>query len=119
MQSERGIWDGEEIARLLPLYYGQPPRTLYVGVMNDLTRRVYEHRNKLAPGFTAKYNVSKLVYFESSDDVTSAIAREKQIKAWLRSKKITLLETANPYWNDLAIEWFDHPTSPDPSLRSG
>ena len=119
MQSERGIWDGEEIDRLLRLYYGQPPRTLYVGVMNDLTRRVYEHRNKLAPGFTSKYNVSKLVYFESSDDVTSAIAREKQIKAWRRSKKVTLLENTNPYWNDLAIEWFDHSASPDPSLRSG
>ena len=119
MQSERGIWDGEEIARLLRLYYGQPPRTLYVGVMNDLTRRVYEHRNKLAPGFTSKYNVSKLVYFESSDDVTSAIAREKQIKAGRRSKKVTLLENTNPYWNDLASEWFDHSASPDPSLRSG
>ena len=119
MQSERGICGGEKDVRLLRLYYGQPPRTLYVGVTNDLTRRVYEHRNKLAPGFTAKYNVSKLVYFESSDDVTSAIAREKQIKAWRRSKKVTLLENANPYWNDLASEWFDHPTTPDPSLRSG
>ena len=93
--------------------------TLYIGVTNDLTRRVYEHRNKVAPGFTAKYNVSKLVYFESSDDVASAIAREKQIKAWRRSKKVTLLENANLYWDDLASEWFDHPTSPDPSLRSG
>ena len=67
--------------------------TLYVGVTNDLTRRVYEHRNKLVPGFTAKYNVSKLVYFEATNDVTSAIAREKQIKAWRRSKKSLLLKT--------------------------
>ena len=93
--------------------------TLYIGVTNDLTRRIYEHRNKLEPGFTAKYNVSKLVYFEPTVDVTSAIAREKEIKAWRRSKKVALLENANPYWNDLASEWFDHPTSPHPALRSG
>ena len=93
--------------------------TLYVGVTNDLTRRTYEHRNKLVPGFSAKYNVSKLVYYESTDDVTSAIAREKQIKAWRRNKKVALIENANPYWNDLASGWFDHPTSPDPSLHSG
>jgi putative endonuclease len=93
--------------------------TLYTGVTNDLTRRVYEHRNKLTGGFTARYNVSKLVYYEMTQDVLSAITREKQIKAWRRSKRVHLIEGSNPYWTDLANDWFDHPTSPDPSLRSG
>ena len=93
--------------------------TLYTGVSNDLARRVYEHRNKLTGGFTAKYNVSKLVYYESTEDVTSAIGREKQIKAWRRSKRVALIEAANPYWIDLAQDWYERPTSPDPSLRSG
>ena len=92
--------------------------TLYVGVTNDLARRVYEHRHKLMEGFTQKYNVSKLVYYEDTSDVESAIVREKQIKGWLRKKKIALIESLNPYWTDLAEEWYAHP-SPDPSLRSG
>jgi len=93
--------------------------TLYTGVTNDLVRRAYEHRNKFTGGFTAKYNVSKLVYCETTSDVTSAIAREKQIKAWRRSKRVALIEAANPYWIDLAQEWYEGPTAPDPSLRSG
>ncbi len=66
-------------------------RTLYTGVTNNLERRVYEHKNKLVPGFTARYNISTLVYFKETPDVLSAIAREKQIKGWLRSKKSVLL----------------------------
>ena len=62
-------------------------RTLYLGVTNDLERRVYQHRNKLVPGFTSKYNVTRLAYYEQTSDVESAIAREKQIKSWRRSKK--------------------------------
>ena len=93
--------------------------TLYTGVTNNLARRAYEHRNKLTGGFTAKYNVSKLVYYESTEDVTSAIGREKQIKAWRRSKRVALIEAANSYWIDLAQDWYESPTSPDPSLRSG
>ncbi|OGP97656.1 MAG: endonuclease, partial [Deltaproteobacteria bacterium RBG_16_55_12] len=61
-------------------------RTLYTGVTNDLERRVYEHKQKLVPGFTAKYNITRLVYFEVTQDVQAAITREKQIKGWLRSK---------------------------------
>ena len=93
--------------------------TLYIGVTNDLTRRVYEHRNKVAPGFTAKYNVSKLVYFESSDYVAAAIAREKQIKAWRRSKKVTLLENANLYWDDLAVNGLPTPRPQTPRCARG
>ena len=77
-------------------------KTLYTGVTNNLPRRIYEHKNKLVEGFTKKYNLTKLVYYEISEDVRSAIAREKQIKGWLRSKKINLIESTNPKWDDLS-----------------
>lgn len=80
-------------------------KTLYVGVTSDLVKRVYEHKHKLAEGFTNKYNIDKLVYFEETGDVNAAIAREKQIKGWLRSKKIALVETINPQWRDLSVEF--------------
>ena len=80
-------------------------KTLYTGVTNNLNRRVYEHKNKLIRGFTFKYNITKLVYFEIFNDINQAIAREKQIKGWLRSKKINLIESVNPEWNDLSQEW--------------
>ena len=82
-------------------------RTLYTGVTNDLKRRVYAHKHKLIPGFTSQYNITQLVYFETTTDVKAAIAREKQIKGWLRSKKIALIEAANPNWQDLSASWFD------------
>ena len=82
-------------------------RTLYTGVTNDLTRRVYEHKHKLVDGFTQRYNISWLVYYEATSDVESAIAREKQIKGWLRRKKVALIESANPRWRDLALDWSD------------
>ncbi len=77
-------------------------KTIYVGVTNDLERRLYQHRNKLLPGFTARYDVDRLVYFEQTSDVVSAIAREKQIKGWSRSKKVALIESMNPEWEDLS-----------------
>jgi len=76
--------------------------TLYTGVTNNLERRVYEHKHKLVDGFTKKYNIARLVYYEATDDVQSAIAREKQIKGWLRRKKVALIESVNPEWRDLA-----------------
>jgi putative endonuclease len=82
-------------------------RNLYVGVANDLERRVYEHKQKLVPGFTTKYNIDRLVYFETTEDVQAAIAREKQIKGWLRSRKIALIESVNPTWDDLSMSWFE------------
>ncbi|HTY81470.1 MAG TPA: GIY-YIG nuclease family protein [Dehalococcoidales bacterium] len=82
-------------------------RTLYVGVTNDLERRVTEHKNKTYPGFTSRYGLTDLVYFEAGEDVFSAITREKQIKCWLRRKKIELIETTNPEWKDLSNELFD------------
>ena len=81
-------------------------KRLYVGVTNNLHRRVYEHKNHLVEGFTKKYNLTWLVYYEMTNDVTSAISREKQIKGWLRSKKLILVESMNPEWDDLAETWF-------------
>ncbi len=74
---------------------------LYTGVTNDLKRRVYEHKEKLIEGFTQKYNITKLVYYEISGNVESAILREKQIKAGSRARKITLINNMNPEWRDL------------------
>ena len=82
-------------------------RTLYTGVTSDLARRAYEHKQKLVPGFTAKYRIAQLVYFEVTQDIHAAIAREKQIKGWLRAKKVALIESANPEWKDLSVGWYE------------
>ncbi len=80
---------------------------LYTGITNNLERRVREHKEKVNSGFASKYHCTKLVYYDSSADVRGAIEREKQIKGWLRSKKIALIESENPEWRDLCEEW-DH-----------
>ncbi|MBK8900398.1 MAG: GIY-YIG nuclease family protein [Anaerolineaceae bacterium] len=79
--------------------------TLYVGMTNNLTRRVYEHKAKETEGFTKRYNVDRLVYFEEFSDVRDAIAREKSIKKWNRRKKVELIKSMNPAWRDLSEEW--------------
>lgn len=84
-------------------------RTLYTGVTNDLARRVYEHKHKLIPGFTSRYAISRLVYFESTPDVRAAIAREKEIKGWVRKKKVALIESVNRDWKDLSAAWSAEP----------
>ncbi len=76
-------------------------KVLYVGITNNLVRRIYEHKKKMVKGFTHKYNVDRLVYFDITPDVKAAIAREKQIKGWLRQKKIDLINEFNPSWRDL------------------
>jgi len=75
--------------------------TLYTGITNNLRRRIAEHKEKRTPGFTQKYNVTRLVYFEEFADVRDAIEREKRIKGWLRSKKTALIETVNPKWEEI------------------
>ena len=90
-------------------------KTIYTGVTNNLVRRVYEHKQKSIRGFTCKYNINKLVYYETTPDVKSVIIREKQIKGWLRSKKIALIESLNSEWKDLSEGWYD---KEDSSLRS-
>ena len=81
--------------------------TLYVGVTSNRKKRVYEHKNHLILGFTDKYDINRLLYFETIRDPTSAIRREKQIKTWRREKKVTLIDSLNPEWNDLSQDWFD------------
>ena len=78
-------------------------KVMYVGVTNNLQRRVFEHKNKLVKGFTEKYKVDKLVYFEETNDVNSALSREKEIKKWRREKKNDLVRRVNPNWNDLSV----------------
>ena len=74
---------------------------IYVGITNDLVRRIYEHRTKAVRGFTSKYNITRLVWFEIYDDPISAISREKELKKWKRAWKTLLVEAQNPHWNDL------------------
>jgi putative endonuclease len=80
---------------------------LCTGITGDLWRRVFEHKNKLVPGFTSRYNLTRLVYYESFVYPDAAIRREKEIKGWLRIKKIRLIESMNPHWDDLAESWWD------------
>jgi putative endonuclease len=78
---------------------------LYTGVTSNLTKRVYEHKHHLVKGFSSRYNTTRLVYYEDSNDVKAAIAREKQIKGWLRERKLALIKSMNPEWRDLAEDW--------------
>ena len=78
---------------------------LYIGVTSNLPRRLYEHRHNLVDGFTRQYNVHKLVYYEHTNDLYSAISREKQLKGWRRSKKDALITKMNPDWHDLSADW--------------
>jgi putative endonuclease len=80
-------------------------KVMYIGMTNDLERRLYEHRHHLADGFTNQYNVNKLAYYESTTDVKAAIAREKQLKGWLRAKKNALVQRMNPTRQDLSKDW--------------
>jgi putative endonuclease len=116
------------VARDRPACWSQPmfvyilaskTRRLYVGVTNDLVRRVWEHRAEVISGFTRRYGIKRLVYYESHAEALSAIRREKQIKGYARVKKIALIESLNREWNDLAELWFAHGKQADPSLRSG
>ena len=80
-------------------------RMLYIGVTNDLERRLSEHKLKLADGYTRRYNMTRLVYYENLPDVRDAIAREKELKGWRRARKIGLIEAMNPRWRDLSEDW--------------
>jgi putative endonuclease len=95
-------------------------RRLYIGVTNDLLRRVFEHQKHLVLGFTAQYRIHRLVYFEETDYVHAALAREKEIKGWRREKKVVLIEGSNPTWEDLSNGWYDSTalSTADSSLRS-
>ncbi len=104
----------------MPEYYvyimTNKSRTLYAGVTNDLERRVYEHKYKLFQGFTHRYNITKLVWYETFPNIQQAIEGEKRIKGWVRSKKIAMIESRNPNWEDLSQQWYEK--DGDSSLRS-
>ncbi len=91
-------------------------RVLYIGVTNDLIRRVAEHKSGETAGFTKRYRVKKLVYYETYSRPYDALVREKELKGWLREKKVALIESVNPSWQDLSLEWYAPPG--DSSLRS-
>lgn len=80
-------------------------KVMYVGITNNLIRRIYEHKSKLVRGFTKKYNVNKLVFYEETRDVIAALTREKEIKKWRREKENQLVNRINPAWKDLSMEW--------------
>jgi putative endonuclease len=109
-QSDRRKAQGGRRVRAIKQYYvyimASRSKTLYTGVTDDLVKRVFEHKNKLIKGFTMKYNVTNLIYYDVVDDVQAAIQREKQVKGWLRRKKIALIETMNPEWKDLSDGWY-------------
>jgi len=86
---------------------GSKSGTLYVGLTSDIKKRVYEHKNHLIAGFTDKYNIDRLLYIETMSEPTSAINREKQIKAWRREKKVELIDSLNPEWNNLSQDWYN------------
>src|SRR2546423_6570309 len=86
-------------------------RVLYVGVTNDLTRRASEHKRGLTAGFTSRYHITRLVYFEELADIRDAIVREKESQGWVRSRKLAMIERRNPTWEDLAEKWFQRPTA--------
>jgi putative endonuclease len=104
------------------LYYiyilASASRALYTGVTNSPKRRVFQHRQKSIPGFTSRYNVTQLMHYEVFGDVRLAIAREKQVKAWRREKRIALIEQSNPGWGDLSEDWAPAKSKRDSSLRS-
>src|SRR3989339_1298421 len=101
----------------------KPEGVLYIGVTSDLRKRMHEHKTKAMHGFTGKYNVDQLVYFETTTDANVAIAREKQLKNWHRPWKINLVKGSNPQWEDLSVELFYKPQDPetgaDPETSSG
>ncbi len=94
-------------------------RVLYTGITTDLHRRVYQHKLGLIPGFTHRYGVNRLVYFESTSHIRAAIERERQLKSWRREKKLRLIESMNAGWLDLSADWFRETDDRGPSLRSG
>jgi putative endonuclease len=95
---------GDRREELLGLHHDRSYENLVVGVTNDIERRAHEHKNKSVPGFTSKYSLDRLVYFEEHRDIRVAIEREKQIKSWRREKKVVLIESVNPGWRNLSLD---------------
>ena len=94
----------------------RPRSHVYTGVTGNLPHRVFQHKNKLVPGFTSRYNLTRLAYYEEFVYPDAAINREKEIKGWRRIRKIALIVSVNPAWRDLSVEWYEHHEfEPDPA----
>lgn len=100
------------------VYIGSRTGTLYIGMTNNIERRIWEHKSGDFEGFAGKYHCNRLVYYESFDEVVKAINREKQLKGWVRRKKIALIESVNPRWQDLAEKWGAQMALPGESIRA-
>ena len=109
---------GRREYRFYTYILGSLSGTLYIGMTNNLIRRTWQHKQHEIAGFTARHGVDRLLYFESFDDVRTAINREKQLKGWTRQKKIALIEARNPSWIDLSQEWYESDRGPSTPLRS-
>jgi putative endonuclease len=109
---------GKRDYRFYTYLLGSTSGTPYIGMTNNLVRRIWQHKQHEVPGFTARYGVDRLLYFESFDDVRTAINREKQLKGWTRQKKIGLIEARNPSWIDLSQGWYEDVRGPSTPLRS-
>ena len=109
MLEKRAPWPNT-VKRIFYVYVlSNISKMLYIGVTNNLERRILEHKNKLIPGFSQKYNLQRLIYFEPFGDIRDAIVRGKQLKGWLRVRKVELIESNNPNWADLAEDLFKTP----------
>jgi putative endonuclease len=93
-------------------------KVLYIGITNDLVRRIYEHKNKMVVGFSSKYNLTKLVFYETTKDINAALDREKQLKNWHREWKTNLINQFNPKWNDLSRDFFIDNNTTDAEINS-
>jgi putative endonuclease len=99
------VFLGSQMKRYFVYILANKSKMLYTGVTSNLERRLFEHKQHLVEGYTKRYNITKLVYYDETNDVIEAITREKQIKGWLRQKKIALIESMNPEWKDLSEDW--------------
>lgn len=103
---KNGMWDEIVMKEYFVYIMTNRSGTLYIGVTNNLQRRIYEHKRKLVLDFTSKYNINRLIYFESTSDILEAISREKQLKGWTRKKKLDLIRTTNPTFAELSEDWY-------------
>jgi putative endonuclease len=105
-QERVGTAESQSLVSYYTYIMASRTKRLYIGVSNDIERRVWEHKTGDVPGFTSKYKINRLVYYEDYESILDAIEREKQLKGWLRRRKVELIEEENPEWDDLAEGWF-------------
>ena len=107
------VWDDRRVKQFYVYILASRSGVLYVGMTNDLEKRVSDDKSKRVPGFTARYSVNRLVFYETFPTAWQAITQEKVVKGWRREKKVRLIESVNPTWRDLSEGWYDAPVCPD------